>query len=534
MPEKNWSGNVTYAAKRVEQPETITQAQELISGLDRVRMVGNATGDLGVGGAIYVANGEFEINNSQIRANQSGSQGSAIFARETTGSINQSDVSNNTSISGTFAAIESRDAQITVSTSTVDRNLIAINSTGGTLSVQDSRFLDQGTAIRADSTPLDIERTRFVNNGRAISFLGGFHELNIADSLFHGNQEAVRFIGVRFDLSGTTFQRQQGDDAVIELRAPVNGLTDREFNVTDSTFQFNRNSGIAGSLETINISNSVFHQNQGRDGGVDVEGNLFVRDSTFTNHLTSPGIRNQGQQFELVNSLIQSNGNSGVFLEEAGDVFVSNTRILDNQGSSGGAIKVRSTFDDSRILISNSLLARNRVTGVGGAIFVDFWPVVPQVDIVSSTIVQNRANIRGGVIASGGVSQGVVSNLQFHNSIVWGNSANLFPMLRPSDFNAVGFNSFFNDDTAGDSNVQFGGTANNNSDRFPGFVAWSQGDFRLAPSANAIDAGDNGLLVRDDRDVDGDLNVLEFVHDVDLRGRAFGGITDVGAFEFRA
>ena len=40
MTEKNWSGNVTYSAERIERPKTVTEAQELIAAAEQVRVVG--------------------------------------------------------------------------------------------------------------------------------------------------------------------------------------------------------------------------------------------------------------------------------------------------------------------------------------------------------------------------------------------------------------------------------------------------------------------------------------------------------------
>ena len=531
--------------------------------LNRVRMTNNDTGDFGVGGAIYVAGGTYQINDSQLNDNFSDSAGSAIFARQSSGTILRSDISQNKvgntslALSVSQSTVESRDGSLLIKNSTIDENFRGVNAINGTLEVRESRFLRQSDAngslnsffnrdyaIASDGTEVDVVDSRFTANEKGIEFKGVNSDLTITGSLFHGNFRSVIFTGNAASITDSVFQRQTGGVGVIDLATVANvNLDTRRLQVEGSTFQFNNAAGIRGRIQTAEIISSNFVSNAGQ-AGIFHLGDLMIRDSQINNQRETYGVIHAGEELEIINSVISGNGNTGLYSQQSGNILISHSEITHNRGRGfGGGIRYSPFFSNSNLLISNSLIAENYAqslsfngnAGDGGAIYIPFSIESGEIVIASSTIVKNRADNRGGFGAAHPESD-VTTNFEFRNSIVWGNNAPTEPLLPEGDgqFSVTAFHSFFSDDAGGDGVIPFGGAANNNQDRFPKFVDWAGGDYRLAASSPAINSGDNSLLERDQRDVDDDGNTIEFAPDLEFKGRALGGVTDAGAFEFRA
>ena len=151
------------------------------------------------------------------------------------------------------------------------------------------------------------------------------------------------------------------------------------------------------------------------------------------------------------------------------------------------------------------------------------------------------------------------------NCVFWANTADSNSTVESAQIDGlapvVTF-SCIQDDIAGDANIPFGGTANNNIDTDPLFVrnpddggdGWGAGgndDFgnlRLLSGSDCIDAGNNTAVPEDIADLDGDGDTAEpmpwdlvgedrFRDDPDAADTGYAGATglpvvDMGAYEF--
>jgi predicted outer membrane repeat protein len=202
----------------------------------------------------------------------------------------------------------------------------------------------------------------------------------------------------------------------------------------------------------------------------------------------------------------------GAIWGQALNCKVSHTTFSGNQADRGGAIYLHSTGNSTPgllpiSLIHNSVFHDNHAR-LGGAIFLGGASFSSgKATISSCTLAYNSATGSGGGIWAG-TGAGIPAESTLHNSIVWFNSAPIYPNLRGRHA-ALACN--FEDGA-------FYGTRNISSD--PMFADGPGRDFRLTVGSPSIDVGGNILVPTDFADADADgTNLDEQSLDLDRRRR---------------
>lgn len=242
------------------------------------------------------------------------------------------------------------------------------------------------------------------------------------------------------------------------------GTAGAQINIFNSTFSGN-SGGVSGSGERISISNSVITNNElGVFSGYS-DSWLTIDRSIISNHST--GIANQGTA-TISNTLITNNRNNNVYANGGGIVnggtlhivsssiinnwaresgggiynpqgrlFLTNSTVSGNvtdsgggaNTSRGGGIYVGSIFS-SEIILTNSTVANNRSTGIGGGIYHDNSG---RITIRNSIIAQNTSNTKEVDISGIFISQGfnIIGNTTGNAGWIATDLINRNPLLAP-------------------------------------------------------------------------------------------------------
>lgn len=230
------------------------------------------------------------------------------------------------------------------------------------------------------------------------------------------------------------------------------------------------------------------------------------------------------------------------------DSVLSHCIFRNNSSSaSGGALSLQA----GRLLVDNSFFVGNVANASGGALQVTsgLGPGV-QLVVSNTTIADNSANGVHPDHGGGGCHVTGANSAEFHNSILWDNSASIGPNLRlnGSSSNPSGTIHVDHCDLqGGPAGVPVAnGTLTTNAvlDADPMFQNASGSDYRLALGSPCVDSGSTLLLASDLLDIDLDFDLTEEVP-FDLIGGARrvddpnapdvgegpGPLVDMGAFE---
>jgi len=285
------------------------------------------------------------------------------------------------------------------------------------------------------------------------------------------------------------------------------------------------------------INSSTFENSQFYGLAVtEFDGDLMIFDSVIQNNetigLSTYGVDTPSDRIHIVRTEINGNG-EGAMVVDADEVLIANSLIKNNFSDNPNVSTINfrpSIFDQAipRFVIFNSIIANNvKAAGQGGGVVR--MGSNGQVAILSSTIVNNSTGGSGSVVHVNSSDPDTL--VEITNSILWGNTSTDDSVISNSTSTFVA-SSTIQDEDPNDSNIPFGGTANDNIDDAPLFVNESAEDFHILVGSPTIDAGAATFLRRDDLDVDGDNNVTEFGPDFDLMPRIVGASTDMGAYEF--
>lgn len=250
------------------------------------------------------------------------------------------------------------------------------------------------------------------------------------------------------------------------------------------------------------------------------DGNGAAAGTTPLSGSTGGGIYvDSGGSMQITDSVIANsrggNGGGVYFNGNAVEFRVDSCEFINNTGIQGGAVYVSSATGSANSRFRNCLFEGNQTTGNDAAIFTN-KPAV----ILNCTFVKNESDaayIIGGSPAAGSVS--------ISNSIVWGNTANTHVI--PAAMSAIARNNTFQIAYAG------GGGSASNSTVDPQFVNFAAGDYRLAPTSPAIDAGNTDLYVGPFVDLDGNTRGVDKPDTADTGVSTFGPVIDKGCFEFQ-
>ncbi len=338
------------------------------------------------------------------------------------------------------------------------------------------------------------------------------------------------------------------------------------------------NFGNGGAFGSTEGGFSFLMQNEIHDNGASVGAGIYVGDGAAASvldnevHDNVAGAAGGGVAFVFVDdatirgSLIESNRaiqGGGVFCEAAevrvldsrilghrqsagegagiacvrrSDLTVENTTLADNSCRAGGAIW---TSEDSVVQVFRSRFLRNVAYGDGGALFgldstveivgcalvgnstrrgrgAGLLLALSRAWIASSTITSNEANAPNPEVATGGGIYSEDSELHVHNSIVWGNRADVSPQIA----------RFAGDVEVTHSLVESGWPGPGNFTGDPGFAKLAEGSVALRAGSPCVDRGDPSAFPLEITDLDGDPRVL----DGDLDG---SDALDIGADELR-
>jgi parallel beta-helix repeat protein/predicted outer membrane repeat protein len=293
-----------------------------------------------------------------------------------------------------------------------------------------------------------------------------------------------------------------------------------------------------GANTSLTLTGSIVRDNSASDDG----GGIFVDDNA---------------SITLINSTVSGNGagsdGGGIYgFTDATLVLANSTMSGNSAGEQGGAIFVARpgliSGGAASITLTNSTLSGNSATS-GGGIYGDRNNPIT---LISSTVTGNSADLVGGGIANYGAS-GVIT---LTNSIVAGN----FAGLAGRDLHGLVFSHlvFTGENIVGSSPVNFASETGDftfvngasqaaletvfavvGNDPSTGVLSGALADnggpvqtVAIQTGGIAQDAGDNGELPPDAKDLDGDGNTTEPLP-VDARGftRIVGTNVDVGAFE---
>lgn len=405
--------------------------------------------DENIGGAIFLLDSTLTLTSMTLTDNMArytGQQPSAVF--------------------GTGGAIYSHNSTLSINNSTINNNTApsagGIYSRIGIVEIINSKINDNSGSgvIGFENEIINVINSTFNgNSGRAIAGLNG--RISLINSTVTNNRSG--------GISNDDFQ------AILTIdRSIISNNSSLNFAGTVGGGVLNK--GIA------TISNTSINHNRvsGDGGGVFNTGTMNLINSTVSNNealKSGGGIFNAVGQLYLTNSTVSGN------VADFGGGFGN---------SPGGGIYNGSLFGGGSIILTNSTIANNRSTGLGGGLYHDFSGTVT----IRNTIIAGNFSSRGRVDVSGiFVSQG---------------------------FNLIG-------NTADSS----GWTASDLLNRNPLLASLGNNDgptltHALMLMSPAINAGSNTLAV------DPTTN-LGFQRDQRGYGRrvggGMGGIVDIGAYE---
>ena len=490
-------------------------------------------------GALYVAGGTFEIENSTFTENTAGREGNAILIRASVGEFTLVNIANNGQRNQDVSAVTAIDSNTTFSRSKIDNNVATgIKLIRGTALFDHVRMFSNTTifgssAIENNDAAIEVEDSRIVQNRIGISGTGPFAEATVNESIFIKNDFAIKYDGLELNVFDSEFvENRRGIQAFQTTRT-----RDVDFVTNLSRLHFVNQSDWIDSVtdrDTFISDITMAGSSDNRNGiAVRAIGNIVSIRNVNIQTFGGIGISAAGREsLAIVDSVI--NEAQGIDVGGAGDVTIGNTEITNNFNTGqrfGGAIANSS----ASLTISNSLIAGNSGRSGEGGIFRQTSNSGELGDttirILSSTIINNRTTQDPLFNSFVGLSY------EIHNSILWNNfspsnvEGGLFsdPGEGTNSFNAT--NNIVSDEDANDDEFFFDPSLGNLDDA-PRFVDFSNSDFRLRSSSPAVDAGDTAQLNVDTFDVNNNGDTTEVAPDLDLLDRVVGSTTDIGAFEF--
>ena len=513
-------------------------------------------GNADLGGGIRT-NEPVELSNVVVRDNTAQSGGGIWAGRELT--VNESRIESNVSTSGGGAIhTNSMTLAITISDSTIFNNFSGQGAIrGGTIVVENS-FLDanrgrEAGAIFATNFLQVTDSDVTANTASTGAPIVAERTTEIINSTVANNQGSTsgglwsrldsRFTPPIVEVTGSTFEGNRATSTGFDSRGGAIRADNSSLTISESTFVandavsgggvffFSELAGTDSDTRDLAIDNSEFISNTASTGGgmlIAGDVNMVMTDSTVAGNQAS--VSGGGIRFNVALSTL-----------------LDRVTIQDNTANDGGGIAIDSRIEPlggfDRMVhheFRNSTLSNNTANREGGGLAVfsnlGFGPdgIVYEVDIVSSTIVENNAATGGGIYSTlgNGGNVGPADRFSMTNSIVAKNSATNSPDLSTSDsanipnfqqysssYSIIGTNdgSFLQEGTDAEFNI-IGGPVGGIVDPGLGPLADNGGPTmtHLPMSGPAIDSGDPAI---------GDL--------FDQRGfdRIVNGTIDRGAVE---
>ncbi|MFM6615756.1 MAG: beta strand repeat-containing protein, partial [Microcystis panniformis] len=427
------------------------------------------------GGGLYNGtNANYSLTSSIFRNNTAGTAG-AIFNNVSSPTLTDVTFTNNTATSGTAGAIYNNGGSPVFNNTTFSNNTATSN----------------GGAILNSSSNAVFNTATFTSNTSS----------NNGGAIYNASSNAV-FNTVTF--TSNTSSNQGG--------AIVNSSSNAVFNT--ATFSGNTSTNAGGAIYN--------------GGG----GSSTLNNVTFAQNRSTTGnggaIYNSGSTGTITQGSFQQNraANGGaIFNDSTNNLSLTNVsftlNIADAAGSAGGAIY---NLNSINLQATNATFSRNNAASAGGAIYQYNGGVgAITTTIINSTFSGNSAALGSALYqqSSNAINNGYSINNNLRNSIIWGNGGTAI----------VNNGNGFSTTTINNSIVQGGQFGGTNVD--PLFVDAINDDLRLQSTSPAINAGNNGFIPADTRDLDGDSNITEAIPlDIARNPRVNGTNVDMGAYEF--
>ena len=389
----------------------------------------------GVGGAIYLYQGNSDFTGTKIEWNESSNYGGGVCVWNNTGTttFDQSTFSNNRTRNNASDVLNYGGAMF------IDNAVVGVTSSTFTSNICSN--------TRSSATP---------KGGAVYVYDGTF---NATNSIFTSN--VVTNTGSK---GGAVF----------------NDMAD--VNIASCTFTTNaagRNGGaIFTNQSTANTSstNSTFTSNSaGKLGGA-----LYLENGTMTSNYC---------EFALNSATGLAGAAGGAINHNLGTSTTKNCEIYSNTADVAGGFYLKNGTAN----IVNSLFYDNSASTYGGALYVELSTAV--LNITNTTIASNSTNevlTMGGGITSGGggIANQASTGITLHNTLLWnnitfGDGAQIANIgSTPIVLDYCSYSNYTND--------VFGTlTATNSNTTFPNFVDPSADDYRLGGNSSSADAGLN-------------------------------------------
>jgi predicted outer membrane repeat protein len=398
-------------------------------------------------------------------------------------------------------------------------------------SIDDEIWVAVGTYVPSHEQTPGSPRTATFELPIGISVYGGFD-----GSETRLEQRAGLFLqtilsgdlGANGDTSDNAYHVVLIDRNPNDLRTLLDGFTIEHGNATGPVGQPERGAGIYATMDLtlpgfgvrLDLKNCTLRKNVAVYGSAITADNLAVVRMTDC-RITSNSAAERG----------------GAILVHTATLRAHNSRFDHNFALKGGAVFLNSIANDAtgvnpRVRFVNCLFHDNEAYR-GGAVFVNGGQITRGIGtFLNCTVANNSAKSSGGAFFALTGTQ-IPAILNIHNSIIWNNYAPVNPQL------------FGPGTTMTYTDILGGWEGNTNFNTDPLFLDEAQRDYHTRVGSRVHDAGDNGEMLADVNDLDGDGDLFEPVPlDMDGEprfkndpaspdtGAGTGRLVDLGAYEF--
>ena len=485
----------------------------------------NYSDDRGKGGALWAEHSAFTIKNCVFSSNSANQQGGAIFLNE----------SNATLIGCTF------NGNITGSTG--DGGAVDLNSS--TLTLTACRFVSNhsyyyGGAINSLNSNLTLNSSSFVTNQSLNSNGGG----------------AIRLKGgsIQGSFNSFTSNKATHEGGAILWEETTGSLSDSNF-TSNQNLSWNGGGGIyfknasptilrcsfTGNITNANNSGGAIHLN---NASPTISNCVLTSNAAAFNSGGAISIDSSslpvlsGNEFRY-NSAESYGG--AIYVSGGQNLQATNNLFLGNYSNSGGAV---SAWGTTGMTFTNCRFIGNEANGSSGSSggMAMLANGTTSTSFVNCVISGNKANYRSGVLQADGTTRFVNCTLygnvaeeggvtllfsgetmEFENSIIWGNSANVVPGIYKNTGAVLINNSLFLSSQSSELPSGIGNLSGDplfiDADGADNLLGTEDDDLGLQVSSPAIDQASPSVAGYTSSDV--------------LGKTRYGSAPDLGAYEYR-
>tara|TARA_B100001029_G_C15063389_1_gene460749 strand:- start:2122 stop:4842 length:2721 start_codon:yes stop_codon:yes gene_type:complete len=480
---------------------------------------GKASSENEGGGALNIRNSNIEMDNIELRDNQSTNRGGALFGLSSDIELKNSSISRNVSSKGGAIYLSSSNMNIINShfeeSFSEDGGAVYIENESN-ISIENGRIEysvveDDGGAIYSKNSIINLsnglEITDNVSNGKGGGVYLENSILNANDiyinysnsddkgAALYANETVINCINININ---TNFTENDGGGFYIN---------NSEVDIENSFFNDNESSEVGGSLflknSSVNIRNTHFYENESDDfgGALNIDGGINNIENSFFND-------NEGNEYS-----------GAINIEKGSNVIIENSFIIDNKtgsnGYGGGLTILGDESNPSNLRIENTTIAYNTSRHQGGGLYIDG----AKVELVNSNVLHNGINSFDE--EGGGIYIDDDSQLFIINSNMWDNEPEqIFGFDNDDIVLVINHSNIMNNEYGLDENsenlILIDGLINSN----PLFIDEDEYNFILMPESPCIDAGIDFYIYENDTIIN--LGTNDY----------YGASPDIGAIEY--